>query len=79
MKFLLFFAFIFGVLAYFRAAKRKEAYLKAQQHQQLKKTITMVKCEYCGTHIPEHEALIRHGHIWCDEEHERLGSHSTTA
>lgn len=37
------------------------------------KTISMVQCEHCHTHLPEHEALIRYGHAWCNEEHERLG------
>lgn len=37
------------------------------------KAITMVKCEHCHTHLAEDEALIRYGHVWCSEEHERLG------
>ena len=37
------------------------------------KTITMVQCEHCHTHLPEDEALIRYGHAWCNEDHERLG------
>ncbi len=44
---------------------------KAQQEGL--KTITMVQCEHCLTHLPEDEALIRYGHAWCSEEHERLG------
>ena len=42
-------------------------------HQEGLKTITMVQCEHCHTHVPEDEALIRYGHAWCNEEHERLG------
>ena len=46
-------------------------------HKEGLKTITMVQCEHCLTHLPEDEALIRYGHAWCNAEHERLGPNKT--
>lgn len=33
----------------------------------------MVRCEYCGIHLPRSEALLLQGKTWCGEEHARLG------
>ena len=35
---------------------------------------TMVRCVYCGIHLPYSEALIINGQTWCGPEHARLGS-----
>lgn len=29
----------------------------------------MVRCEQCGLHLPEKEAIRRHGHSFCSREH----------
>jgi len=34
---------------------------------------SMVRCEYCGIHLPRSEALLLQGKTWCGEEHARLG------
>ena len=34
----------------------------------------IVKCEYCATHIPEHEAIADKGRYYCSEEHKRIGN-----
>lgn len=30
---------------------------------------TMVRCEYCGLHVPESEAINAAGHRYCSAEH----------
>jgi len=32
---------------------------------------TMVRCEHCGLHIPENEAINENGHYYCCEEHRK--------
>lgn len=32
----------------------------------------MVRCDYCGLHVPDHEALLSHGRRYCSREHEEL-------
>lgn len=34
----------------------------------------MVRCEVCGLHVPEDEALSVEGRHYCSEEHRRLGT-----
>jgi len=37
----------------------------------------MVKCEHCGLHIPEAEAVTSAGHFFCSEEHRHLHKSSS--
>jgi uncharacterized protein len=32
----------------------------------------MVRCDYCGLHVPENEALLSGGRRYCSREHEQL-------
>ena len=32
----------------------------------------MVRCDYCGLHVPEEEALLSDGRRYCSQEHRRL-------
>lgn len=32
----------------------------------------MLRCDYCGLHVPEEEALRVDGRNYCSEEHKRL-------
>jgi len=34
---------------------------------------SMVRCEHCGIHMPQSEAMQIEGHTWCSQEHARLG------
>lgn len=34
-----------------------------------------VKCELCGLHIPEHEAIHRDNHIYCCQDHADKAAH----
>lgn len=33
----------------------------------------MVRCEHCGLHVPENEAVNADGKPYCSQEHARLG------
>jgi uncharacterized protein len=42
----------------------------ATSHQvQQPSTNKMVACSVCNTHIPENEAIIQNGRIYCSKEH----------
>jgi uncharacterized protein len=32
-------------------------------------TETMARCEQCGVHFPASEAILKHGHSYCCEQH----------
>ncbi len=34
---------------------------------------SMVRCDHCGIHMPQSEAMLIEGHTWCSQEHARLG------
>lgn len=72
MKFLILLLIVVGVIYLFRQRSRN---LSHQHHTHTKKqtTIAMVQCEHCGIHLPENEAIMRQGHVWCCPEHERQG------
>ena len=36
---------------------------------------TMVRCEQCGLHVPQGEALTKEGKSYCCEEHRDAGTH----
>lgn len=78
MKFLIFVLIVWGVIHLLRhrsvVASQSRTYSRTGAPQgQAAKTITMVQCEHCGVYLPENEAIIRQGHVWCCAEHERLG------
>jgi uncharacterized protein len=31
----------------------------------------MVRCAYCGVHLPKHEGIAAHGEYYCSEAHRR--------
>lgn len=35
---------------------------------------SLVRCDHCGVHIPEDQAIRRQERAFCSEEHARLGS-----
>ncbi len=38
----------------------------------------MVRCRYCGLHLPEDQALCIDGRSYCSEEHKLLGEDKNT-
>ncbi|WP_159991743.1 PP0621 family protein [Pelistega ratti] len=71
MKYLLLILFLGLVWHFFRIKKQPRPQSTTKPNPL---TIKMVQCEYCGIHLPENEALIRHGHIWCNADHEKRGT-----
>jgi len=37
-------------------------------------TEKMVRCEYCGLHLPSSESTRTENKVWCSKEHARLGA-----
>jgi uncharacterized protein len=72
---ILFFAlialFFFWVIrAYLRDIKKRQQELHNQS--QLIEGEDMVRCVYCGVHLPKGESLTSEGKFYCSEEHRRL-------
>lgn len=55
---------IIGVLR--QRAVRRRAAVKTESSQKIP---DMVRCETCGVHLPQNEALIRSGRHYCCEAH----------
>jgi uncharacterized protein len=36
----------------------------------------MVRCEYCGVHVPKRESILTEGKYFCGQEHRRLYAES---
>lgn len=72
MKFLVLLLIVVGVIYLLKQRSRNLSYQRNTPRKR-QPTITMVQCEHCGVHLPENEAIIRQGHVWCCPEHERLG------
>ena len=51
---------------------------QASEQNRPKKTIPatekMVRCEYCGLHLPTSESTRTENKVWCSKEHARLGA-----
>lgn len=45
----------------------------SQPRKQKDQATRIVRCEYCGLHVPEPEAVRHEGHVYCSDEHRRLG------
>lgn len=90
MKFIIFIVIIWAVVVWFkkfknnlldqnsRASKQENAAGNTASNTAARSLEgeKMVQCEYCGVHFPASEAIRADGHIYCSEEHHRLGSHS---
>jgi uncharacterized protein len=42
-----------------------------KKHSQTRQIGNMVRCETCGLHIPDTEAIKANGHYYCCEEHRK--------
>lgn len=86
MKFIIFIVIIWAVVVWFKKFKNNVLDQNGNGSNQENTTShmaarslegeRMVQCEYCGVHFPASEAVSVDGHIYCSEEHRRLGSHS---
>lgn len=46
-------------------------YARLPQRPPRPKVPRMLPCARCGVHVPEHEAIVRDGNVYCSEEHYR--------
>lgn len=56
-----------------RSGTREPKQAKRRGAPPLKHPESMVRCEHCGIHMPRSEAVLSDGHIWCSQEHAKLG------
>ena len=48
---------------------------EGDRQRRIKKGEDMVRCDHCGLHVPQHEAIRAGGKVYCSEEHRRLDQH----
>jgi uncharacterized protein len=61
----LFFIIAIAVVVYLLV----KAYRKNVPQQDKAVTEDMVRCEYCGVHLPKGESILAQGHFFCGAEH----------
>jgi uncharacterized protein len=54
-----------GVIYLYRRIKGRPP----TQQQPQERSTRAVKCELCGLHVPEHEAVRRDDHVYCCRDH----------
>jgi formylmethanofuran dehydrogenase subunit E len=61
-------ALIYAAIVVARS-KRKRSYRSAERKQPTEySSVRMIKCEVCGTHFPEDEAVLGDGRSFCSEK-----------
>jgi len=68
MRFLLLIAAIFVgfmIVKHFMAGR-------VQPKKKLPESTPMVRCEHCGVHLPQQDAVSAEGKYYCNDEHRRL-------
>jgi len=55
-----------GIIYLYRRLKDRPS---PQQRPTQERSTRAVKCELCGLHIPEHEAVRRNNRIYCCQDH----------
>ena len=72
-RFILFIIALFAVWLIFRhlLSSRKPDAPTTTARPAPRKVITanIVECQHCGLHLPEDEAIMRHGKHFCSEQH----------
>ncbi|MGD2117458.1 MAG: PP0621 family protein [Chromatiales bacterium] len=70
-RFILFIVALAGVWLIVRhlASSRKSARPEIKTGKKKVITGNMVECAHCGLHLPEEEAVSRHGKFYCSEQH----------
>ena len=83
MSRIIFFVIIFAVIYFGWRAMRmrqikleeklQEMTLKKEEARPVVKSERMVECAYCGTYVPEKEAIKSGQNYYCCEQHKNLG------
>lgn len=63
---------IIAIIAALLILKQLYGPRKKPTHKKMPPSKTIVRCEHCGVHIPQEEALHINQHYFCSEEHRRL-------
>lgn len=68
MRVILLLALVLGIIWLLRPKKGAG---NASKHANVMRpdTETMARCEQCGVHFPASEAIVKHGHSYCCEQH----------
>ena len=53
----------------YRAVQARMEKSRLRQRKTRPRVANVVKCERCGLHVPEAEAVKSHGHLYCSPEH----------
>ncbi len=61
--------FFWVIRSYRRALKKREEMHKQPQFLEGE---DMVRCVYCGVHLPRSESIASEGRFFCSDEHRRL-------
>nr|WP_302848423.1 PP0621 family protein [Nitrosospira multiformis] len=61
--------FLWVIRSYRRALKKRA---EMQKQPQSLEGEDMVRCVYCGVHLPRSESIISEGRFFCSDEHRRL-------
>lgn len=72
MRFLIILAALFLLVLVVRKMLTKPA--SSKRPRAVEDVRKMVRCEHCGLHVPENEAISAGGKRYCSQEHARLGS-----
>ena len=73
MRTLLLIAAIVLVFLIVRSLLRR-ARIEQEMRSRVEAPTKMIRCDRCGLHVPEHDAVRgQDGHVFCSEEHRRLG------
>lgn len=67
LKLLILILIIGGIFYIYRRIKASQA--TPPPPQQPQRSTHAVKCELCGLHVPEHEAVRRDNHLYCCQDH----------
>jgi uncharacterized protein len=56
-----------------RAMDAQQASMQNRPKKTIPATEKMVRCDYCGLHLPSSESTRTENKVWCSIEHARLG------
>lgn len=68
-RLLLFLLIIGGIWMLYRRIKRVILIQRDNPAPRTPAQVNMVRCQYCGMHIPERDAVIRQDNIYCSTDH----------
>lgn len=73
MKLLFWLLLVFIIVGWLSRARKNGGHQPQMYKQPADGAEKMLKCRYCGLHVPASEALLHSsGDVFCSEEHKRL-------